>query len=156
MGSFFFRRRQGAMVLGTLRFILVAAVIHHGRCEIADALIEEARHHGLFGQLHHAVVQHDGGAGAAHSPAAKSSAAATATCRRAPATSIVGVGHGHFGFDVIRKGRDVFDEGAGRVDARGAEVLAGAEFLNVAGKEARHFDDRSAPSLQRKRPPGTT
>ncbi len=88
-------------------------------------------------------MQHDGGAAGTHLAASQPAASATATGCRGAALG-ARVGHGNFGFHVLGIGRDALDEGAVGVDAGGAEALARAELLEVAGEEAAHLDDGRA------------
>src|SRR5206468_8356875 len=71
-------------------------------------------------------------------PAAASAAGGRRSARGAR------VSDGDFGFEVFGERVDVFDESAGGVHAGGADALACAEFLEVAGEEAGDFDNRSA------------
>ena len=87
-------------VAGGAGAILVGGVIHLRGGEVADALVEQARHHRLFGQPDHAVMQHDGRAVAAHRcrrralPRPPAAAAAVAGAR---------ISGGRFRFDVFGK-----------------------------------------------------
>ena len=87
-------------------------------------------------------MEHDGGAAGAHLAGAERAAAPAAGWGSGAGSA--GVGDGDFGFDVIGERANVLDEGAGGIDGGGAEALAGAELLDIAGEQAGDFDHRVA------------
>ena len=123
--------------------IIVGGVIHLRGGEVADALVEQARHHRMFGQAHHAVMQHDGRAVAAHGSTAEASASTSSTrCGRGVAGARVS--DGCFRFDIFGERRNVIDEGTRGVKGRGAELLARAHLGNVGIEQTADVDHRIA------------
>ncbi len=126
--------------------MFVDAVVHLLNREVADALVEEARHHRLLGELHHAVVHEDAGAAFAHRvgrPRRLRAAAAGLRLGRR------GEGVGRFDLDVLGERDDAFDERAGGVEGAGADAGAHGELGCFGGEEARHVDDRGVVFAER-------
>jgi hypothetical protein len=119
------------------RALFVAAVIQLPHREVTHALVKQARRHGMLGQLHHAVMQHHGGAAWPHA----SRVYRILGARRAGGRSHPGVGVGGFHFDIFRVRRNALDVRTARVHGGGVEPLARAQLEHIAGEQAGNFDD---------------
>src|SRR4029453_19638544 len=93
-------------VANALRPMFVPAVVDLVAAEVADTVVENAGHQRLLGQLHHAVVEHDGGASGTHRAGTdrRRGRRGTSQARHPPC-----VGNRGDRFDVFRIRSDAFD-----------------------------------------------
>ena len=117
--------------------MLVAAVVDLLHAEIADPLVEEARHHRLFGELHHAVVHHDGGA-------ARTRLIGIRLRSLRSVLNLDGrrVGVRRLDLDVLRKRHGALEERAAGVECRRPDARASAELRHFGREQTRDLDHR--------------
>ena len=124
-------------VAAALRAMLVAAVVDLLDGEVADALVEQSRHHRLLGQLHHAVVHDDAGAAGPRLVRER--------LRRGDRTLDLDagrVGVRRFDFDVVRERDSALDERARRVERARPHAGAAAELRHFGREGTRDVDHR--------------
>ena len=131
-------------VLHVVGLVIVVRVVRGAGGEVAHAIVEQARHHGLLGQFHHAVMEHHGSRAAAHGAAAESAASTSGAGGSAATAGSVGVRHSHLGFQILGERMDVFDERTGGIHAGSADVLARADLGHFsAGAGAGRGDEEA-------------
>ena len=119
------------------RAVLLAAVVDLPHREIADPLVEQARHHRLLGQLDHAVVQHHRRAAGPHAAAGPRGRSVARTGRRRR-----GVGVGGPDLDVPRKRNHRLDERPVPGEAARLQPRAGAELRDLGIEQPGDVDHR--------------
>ncbi len=125
------------------RAMVAAAVVQLTHGEVADAVVEEARHHGFFGQQHHAVVhQHAVRSGPERGGAAASTRRGRAAAAGGGRLGRVVVGVRGFDFDVFGEGHRSFDKRPARVERTRTDASAAAELGHVRREQPCHLDHR--------------
>ena len=106
--------------------------------EVADALIEQPRHHWLLGQFHHAVRHDDGGGVAPHPACGCGRGRVTASPSRVERRR---VGLHHLDVDVFGKRHDFLEQRPVLIEATRANATAHRQLWNLGQEKRADLDD---------------